>query len=106
MSPQKSVRKQIVVGLFTVALLGGSVALFVERTPLLAWFYMHSLSRAVEKDRALWVDRTAGLGEGAEPTVFACLTQTDEGACRIWWATGVREPKTQAVVGNNSILLQ
>jgi hypothetical protein len=82
MSPQKSVRKRIVVGLFAVALLGGTVALFMERTPLLAWVYMHSLTRAAEQDRTLWVDRTAGLGQGAEPAVFACLTQTDEGACR------------------------
>jgi hypothetical protein len=82
MSLQKNVRKRVIVGLFTVALLGGAVALFVERTPLLAWLYMHSLARAAEQNRALWVDRTAALGEGAEPAVFACLTQTDEVACR------------------------
>jgi hypothetical protein len=82
MSPQKSVRKRIVVGLFTVALAGGIVAMFVERTPLLAWFTLRSLARAAEQDRAIWVDRTAGLGEGAEPAVFAYLAQTDEAACR------------------------
>jgi hypothetical protein len=82
MSLQKTVRNRVVLGLFMAALLGGTVALFVERTPLLAWFYMHSLARAAEQNRALWVDRAAALGEGAEPAVFAYLTQTDEAACR------------------------
>ena len=82
MSLQKNVRKQTVVGLLMIALLAGGVAVFVERTPLLAWFYLHSLGRAAEHDRALWVDRTAALGEGAEPAVFASLAQKDEGACR------------------------
>ncbi len=82
MSLQKNVRNRIVIGLLAIALMGGAAALFMERTPLLAWFYMHSLARAAEPDRALWLDRTAALGEGAEPAVFAYLTQTDEAACR------------------------
>jgi hypothetical protein len=53
MSPQKSVWKRIIVGLFAVALVGGIVAMVVERTPLLAWFYTHSLARAGEQNRAL-----------------------------------------------------
>ena len=51
MSLQKSVRIRILVGLLLAALVGGG-ALFVERTPLLAWFYMHSLAQAAEQDRA------------------------------------------------------
>ena len=79
----KRVKIAIVVGLFTAgALLGGGVAAWVERGPLLTWYYMGGLERAGDQDRALWADRVAGLGEEAEPAVFACLGRADDGACR------------------------
>ena len=83
MPAPKSMRKWIVVGLFTAgALLGAGVAVWVERGPLLTWYYVGGLERATDQDRALWADRVAGLGEEAEPAVFACLGRADDGACR------------------------
>ena len=83
MSRQASVRKWIVVGLFTVGVLGGAGGVvWLERTPLLAWYYVHGLIQANDQDRAKWVDGVAGLGEGAEPAVFAALGRSDASACR------------------------
>lgn len=83
MSSLANVRKRIIVGLVAAALLsaGGALA-WVERTPALAWVGARCLARASERDRALWADRVAWLGEDAEPAVLARLTQNDDEACR------------------------
>ena len=83
MPAPKSMKKWIVGGLFTAgALLGAGAAAWVERGPLLTWYCVRGLERATDQDRALWADRVAGLGEEAEPAVFASLGRADDGACR------------------------
>ncbi len=83
MPAPKSMRKWIVVGLFTGgALLGAAGAAWLERIPLLTWYCVRGLERATDQDRALWVDRVVGLGEEVEPAVLACLDRADDGACR------------------------
>jgi hypothetical protein len=83
MAPKKSVRKWLVVGLFALgALAGAAAAVWVERTPILAWYYVRGLAQATDADRALWADRVAGLGQEGEPALFACLARPDDTACR------------------------
>jgi hypothetical protein len=83
MPAPKRRKKWLIVGLFTVgALLGTAVVVWVERTPLLTWYYVNGLERTTDHDRALWVDRVAGLGDEAAPAVFASLRRADDGACR------------------------
>ncbi len=83
MPAPKSMRKWVVGGLFTAgALLGAGAAAWVERGPLLTWYCVRGLEQATDQDRALWADRVAGLGEEAEPAVFASLGRADAGACR------------------------
>ena len=80
MPAPKNPRKWIVVGLFAAGRCWAAAgAAWVERTPLLAWYDTRGLARATEQDRALWVDRVAGLGEDGEPGVLACLGQADDG---------------------------
>ena len=65
MSLQKSILLRSFLGfIHDVALLGGAVALFVERTPLLASVFIHyeAWPHPRSKIRALWVDRTAASG--------------------------------------------
>jgi hypothetical protein len=72
----------VAAGVAAGVLAAGAGAVWVERTPLLAWYYVWGLSGATDQDRATWVDRVAGLGEEAESGVLACLGRTDDGACR------------------------
>src|SRR5712691_3068145 len=67
----------VVLGLL-VATAGG---LWLERTPLLAWYYVRGLAAAGESDRAIWVKRVAGLDRAAWPGLLECLGRQDVWAC-------------------------
>jgi hypothetical protein len=71
-----------VLGVLTLAvLLGAAVLVWMERTPLLAWFYVHRLAKASEADRGAWVDRVAELGEPAVDDVLDCMNDPSPQCC-------------------------
>ncbi len=74
------VNRKFLIGFVVVVVLAGSVA-WVERGPLLAWFYLQRLAAASEADRDTWVDRVAGLGEEAIPGLLEILGRPDPRAC-------------------------
>jgi len=83
MPASKRMKIGIVAGLVAAGLLvAAGAAAWVGRRPLLTWYDMNGLEKAGDADRALWTDRVAGLGEDAEPAVFACLKRADDAACR------------------------
>ena len=74
--------KRRVVWLAVIGLLAaGGAAAWWERTPLLAWFYIHQLSHASDADRPTWATRVAGLGDAALPGLVDCLKQPDAAVC-------------------------
>src|SRR5437868_2494296 len=69
-----ALRSKKVVGLVILGiLLAVAGGLWVERTPLLAWYYVRGLAGAGEGDRAAWVKRVAGLDRAAWPGLLECL---------------------------------
>jgi hypothetical protein len=54
---------------------------WIEHTPLLAWFYVRQLAKAGEADRTVWVERVAGLGEAALDDVLGCLSDPSPPCC-------------------------
>jgi hypothetical protein len=94
--------RKLFVGLFVLVLLAGAGLAWVERTPLLAWFYLHNLQRAGEANRAVWADRVAGLGEAALPGLLDCLADPNPSACvnartaleRLVGPGGAADPRT------------
>jgi hypothetical protein len=79
-NPRGSNKKTFGLVVLAVLLIGGGLA-WLERAPLLAWFYVHRLARAGEGDRERWAERVAGLEEAALPGLLDCLTREDETAC-------------------------
>jgi hypothetical protein len=65
-------------GVVVLALAGG---LWLERTPLLAWYYVRSLAAAGEADRDRWAERVAGLEDAALPGLIDCLGRDDARIC-------------------------
>jgi hypothetical protein len=71
-------------GLFAsagVAALVVASVLWLERTPLLAWYYLRGLAAADEANRETWVERVVHLGEDAVPGLLDCLGRDSERAC-------------------------
>jgi len=89
--------------LMLVFVLGCAGVAWMERTTLLTWFYIRSLARADESDRAGWVERVANLGETALPGLLDCLTQSDAQVCgnarsvleRLTQSWGGGDPRTR-----------
>jgi hypothetical protein len=70
------------LGVVVLALvLATAVLVWMERMPLLAWFYVRKLAGAGGGDRAVWVERVAGLGEPALGEVLACLNDPSPQCC-------------------------
>src|SRR5262245_42704809 len=59
--------------------LGG--AAWLNRTTLLTWYYLRGLAGASPQDRAVWVERVAGLEEEALPGLFDQLGRADVPPC-------------------------
>jgi hypothetical protein len=74
-------RRKFLVGLAVVLALAGGVV-WVERAPLLAWFYLQRLAAADEANREAWVGRVAGLGESAVPGLLELLGKPAPAPCR------------------------
>ena len=73
-----ALRSKKLLGLVVLAvLLASAGALWLERTPLLAWYYVRGLAGADEGNRAAWVKRVAGLDRAAWPGLLECLGRQD-----------------------------
>ena len=55
---------------------------WLERTPILSWYYVRNLAKADDNNRAAWVERVAGLGEDVVPPLLSCLKDADPTVCR------------------------
>jgi HEAT repeat protein len=73
-------KKVAAVAVLVFALLGGLA--WVERTALLSWYYVRSLTKADEGNRDVWAERVAGVGEAAVPDLLAYLSDADPAVCR------------------------
>jgi hypothetical protein len=79
MAGRGSGKGKFLVGFVVVVLLGGLA--WVERGPLLAWYYLQRLAAADGADRETWVGRVAGLGEEAVPGLLETLGRPDPRTC-------------------------
>jgi hypothetical protein len=71
------------VGAFALVIVFGCGAVaWVERTWLLAWFYVGRLAKSGESDRDRWAENVAGLEEAAVPGLLDLLMESDEEVCR------------------------
>jgi hypothetical protein len=66
-------------GLAGLALL--AAALWWQRTPLLAWYYLRGLAAAEEADQDIWVERVANLDTAALPGLLDLLGRDDPRVC-------------------------
>jgi hypothetical protein len=71
---------KLLIGVVVVLGLVGMAA-WVERGPLLAWFYLRQLAAATEADREAWVNRVAGLGDDAVGGLLDSLARPEAGVC-------------------------
>ena len=62
-------------------LLALSLGLWLGRTHLLAWYYVHRLAVADLNHRAIWIERATTLDQAALPRLMACLASEDAQAC-------------------------
>jgi hypothetical protein len=81
MNGSNFLNKKVLGVLVLALLLGTAVLVWMERTPLLACIYVHKLAKASEADRAVWVDRVAGLGEAALNDVLECMNDASPQCC-------------------------
>src|SRR5262245_25094564 len=54
---------------------------WLNRTPLLTWYYLRGLADAGEADREKWVERLAGLDGAAVPGLLAFLQEGSPMVC-------------------------
>jgi HEAT repeat protein len=58
-------------------ILGGAGAFWLEREPLLTWYYLRGLAHADESERGVWLERVATLGGAALPGLLDQLGGED-----------------------------
>jgi hypothetical protein len=73
-------RKYLPVILIGILALG--LGLWLGRTQLLAWYYVHQLAQADDGDRDTWVGRVSNLNESAVPCLIKFLGQEDDRGCQ------------------------
>jgi hypothetical protein len=69
------------LAVLVVVLVVVAAVLWWQRTPLLSWYYLRGLAQATDQDRALWVERVAGLGTDATPGLLGHLKRDDARVC-------------------------
>src|SRR5215472_5022978 len=74
-------RKRIRGGVLLLLLMACVGSLWLERRPILTWYYLRGLTQANEAEREVWADRVAGQGENAIPGLLNCLAHDDERIC-------------------------
>jgi HEAT repeat protein len=73
--------RKFVVGALAAILLAGAWVTWLERTPLLAWYYVRGLAGSGEAERDTWIARIAQLEEAAVPELVGCFRRKDAQAC-------------------------
>jgi hypothetical protein len=74
-------RRKLLGGVAVGMLILASAAVWLGRTPLLAWYYTRELARAEEGERERWVARVLSLDTDPVPGLLDCLRRTDARAC-------------------------
>jgi HEAT repeat protein len=75
--------RRVLGGLVLVAVLAAVAGVgWLQRGPVLAWFYLHGLARAGEAERGRWAERVAGLGEPAVAGLIDALADPDPRVCQ------------------------
>jgi hypothetical protein len=90
-----------------VALGALAVVVWLEWTPILAWYYLRGLARAGEGEREVWVQRVARLDAAALPGLLDCLRRDEPRVCANARAAlsylihrwGRQDPRTAALAG-------
>jgi hypothetical protein len=104
-------KKLVAAGVLLVLLVGAG-AVWTERVHLRSWYYLRGLAQAGEADRAVWVERIAGLGEPAVEGLLDQLGGEDDRACQNAAAAldhlargwGCGDPRTVDLVGREARL--
>src|SRR5439155_19798906 len=73
--------RRLYIWITAIGVLALGAGIWLERTQLLAWYYVHELSAATRENRDLWMARTLSLDEAVVPSLIACVGRTDELAC-------------------------
>jgi hypothetical protein len=73
--------KRWIGGLALVVLLTLAAGVWWQRTPLLAWYYVHRLAKSDDRERDTWAKRVVGLDRAALPHLFSCLEGDCAAAC-------------------------
>jgi hypothetical protein len=81
MNGSSILNKKVLGALVLVVLSGAAVLVWMERAPLLAWYYVRNLAQASQGDREVWVERVATLGEPALGDVLDCLNNPSPACC-------------------------
>lgn len=74
-------KKRFVGGVFLLLVLACAGGLWLERQPILTWYYLRGLTQANESDRELWAERVAGQGDPAVSGLLDCLARDDDRIC-------------------------
>jgi hypothetical protein len=96
--------KKWLAALLSLVVLAGVA--WLNRTPLLSWYYLRQLAAVTAADREAWAERVAGLGDAVLPALLDGLTRTEGQACanaeaalsclaRGW---GAADPRTASLV--------
>jgi len=70
--------RRLYIWITAIGVLALGSGIWLERTQLLAWYYVHELSAANPENRDLWMARALSLDEAVVPSLIACLGRTDE----------------------------
>jgi HEAT repeat protein len=92
-------------------LIGGlalGLGLWLGRTQLLAWYYVHQLAQADDGNRDMWAGRVSDLNDSAVPFLIKFLGRDDDRACQnvasalhvLVARWGVDDPRTHSLVAN------
>jgi len=95
------------LALILMGFLALGLGLWLGRTQLLAWYYVHQLAQADDGDRETWVDRVSNLNDSAVPFLIKFLGRDDDLGCQnvacaihvlvIRW--GWDDPRTHSLSG-------
>src|SRR5450755_4448144 len=73
--------KKSVTGLVVVLILIGGGLTWIQRGPILSWYYLRQLAKADDGEQAVWVNRVVGIGEHAVPDILKGFEEDNARAC-------------------------
>ena len=74
-------RSRLILGSLFLLIALGAGAAWVERMPLLNWYYLRGLTRADDRDVSFWQQRVIALDWPAVRGLINCLRRNDPRAC-------------------------